>query len=96
MNITEKKYDDIFHALADPTRRQILARIADEEYSVTELAEPFNMSLAAISKHVRVLERAGLLQRTRDGKIHWCGLNTKPFGEAHSLISMFITKDTTF
>ena len=57
-----------FAALADPTRRAILARLALGEASVTELAEPFDMSLPAVSKHLKVLERAGLIARTRDGQ----------------------------
>jgi len=81
-----KKLNRIFHALADETRRQILARIKEEEFSVTELAEPFDMSLAAVSKHLKVLEKAGLIERTRQGKIHWCGMNPEPLEDAVDLI----------
>jgi DNA-binding transcriptional ArsR family regulator len=72
----------IFAALADPTRRAILERLANDGASVTELAEPFHMSLPAVSKHLRVLERAGLLQRRVDGRTHRIGLATEPLREA--------------
>ena len=61
-----------FAALADPTRRAILARLASGECSVTELAEPFDMSMPAVSKHLRVLERAGLIARRRDAQWRPC------------------------
>jgi DNA-binding transcriptional ArsR family regulator len=60
----------VFFALADPTRRAILARVADGEVTVTALAAPFAMSLAAVSKHIRVLEQAGLLKRSKRGREH--------------------------
>ena len=63
-----------FAALADPTRRAILARLATGECSVTQLAEPFSMSMPAVSKHLRVLERAGLISRTRDAQRRPCRL----------------------
>lgn len=65
-------------ALADPTRRAILARLAAGETSVTNLAEPFQMSLPAVSKHLKVLERAGLISRSRDAKWRPCRLRAKP------------------
>ena len=67
-----------FAALADPTRRAILARLALGELSVTELAEPFEMSLPAVSKHLKVLERAGLIARTREAQWRPCQLNAGP------------------
>ena len=67
-----------FAALADPTRRAILARLSDGEASVTELAEPFDMSLPAISKHLKVLERAGLIARGRDAQWRPCRLEASP------------------
>lgn len=63
-----------FAALADPTRRAILARLADGEVAVTELAKPFSMSLPAVSKHLKVLERAGLITRGRDAQFRPCKL----------------------
>lgn len=70
-----------FAALADPTRRAILARLASGEVSVTELAEPFAMSLPAVSKHLKVLERAGLIARGRDAQWRPCRLSAGPLRE---------------
>ena len=71
-----------FAALADPTRRAILARLAEGEASVTELAEPFEMSLPAISKHLKVLERAGLIARSRSAQWRPCRLQAAPLRDA--------------
>jgi DNA-binding transcriptional ArsR family regulator len=67
-----------FAALADPTRRAILARLASGECSVTELADPFDMSLPAVSKHLRVLERAGLIAKARDAQRRPCRIDAAP------------------
>ncbi|MFD4930278.1 ArsR/SmtB family transcription factor [Peribacillus butanolivorans] len=69
------KLDNIFQALADPTRREIVRLIASNDRTVSELAAPFDMSLAAISKHIKVLERAGLLNKTTKGRTNICRLN---------------------
>ena len=71
-----------FAALADPTRRAILARLAAGEASVTELAAPFEMSMPGISKHLKVLERAGLIARGRDAQLRPCRLSPAPLKEA--------------
>lgn len=71
-----------FAALADPTRRAILAKLSAGERSVTELAEPFDMSLPAITKHLKVLERAGLITRGREAQWRPCRLEAKPLREA--------------
>ena len=71
-----------FAALADPTRRAILARLAGGEATVTELAEPFAMSLPAVSKHLKVLEHAGLIRRTRTAQWRPCRLDAAPLKEA--------------
>jgi len=71
-----------FAALADPTRRAILARLALGEASVLKLAEPFDMSLPAISKHLKVLERAGLITRTRDAQMRPCRIDARALREA--------------
>jgi len=71
-----------FAALADPTRRAILGQLARSEYSVTELAEPHDMSLPAISKHLGVLERSGLIERGRDAQWRPCRLKAAPLKEA--------------
>ena len=71
-----------FSALSDPTRRAILARLALGETSVTELAEPFEMSMPAVSKHLRVLERAGLIERSREAQFRPCKLKPEPLKQA--------------
>ncbi len=76
-----KQLDLTFSALADPTRRAILARLKGGEASVMELAEPFDMSLPAISKHLKVLERAGLIARGRDAQRRPCRLQAAPLEE---------------
>ncbi len=75
-----------FHALADPTRRAILARLARGDAPVGELAEPFDMSAPAISKHLKVLERAGLIRREVKGRVHRCHLETEPLRVARDWI----------
>lgn len=70
--------DAVFQALADTTRRQMLSSLATGPSTVSELAEPFAMSLAAASKHIKVLERAGLVQREVQGRTHICRLNAQP------------------
>jgi DNA-binding transcriptional ArsR family regulator len=83
-NITEssRRLDATFAALADPTRRAILARLAKSEASVTELAEPFAMTQPAISKHLKVLAAAGLIERGRDAQRRPSRLNALPLAEA--------------
>lgn len=76
-------------ALADPTRRAILARLAQGEASVTELAEPFAMSLAAVSKHIKVLETAGLVMRGRDAQFRPCRLDATPLREAAGFFEFY-------
>lgn len=66
--------DTVFAALADPTRRAILAMLLEDDMAVTDVAEPFEMSLAAISKHLGLLARAGLITRERRGRVTWCKL----------------------
>jgi DNA-binding transcriptional ArsR family regulator len=80
--LTPDQLDATFAALADPTRRAILARLASGEASVTELAAPFAMSQPAISKHLKVLERAGLISRGRDAQRRPCRIEAKPLAEA--------------
>jgi DNA-binding transcriptional ArsR family regulator len=75
------RLDDTFAALADPTRRAILGRLMAGEASVTELAEPFEMSLPAVSKHLKVLERAGLITRGREAQWRPCRLEADPLKE---------------
>lgn len=77
-SFTSRGLDAVFHALADPTRRGMLKRLAVQQHSVGELAAPFAMSLAAASKHIQVLERAGLVQREVQGRTHLCRLDARP------------------
>jgi DNA-binding transcriptional ArsR family regulator len=81
--------DATFAALADPTRRAILARLASGEASVTELAEPFAMSQPAISKHLKVLERAGLISRGRDAQRRPRRLEARPLAEANEWLENY-------
>ena len=78
-----------FAALADPTRRAILSRLAAGEMSVTELAKPFKISLPAISRHLKVLERAGLIRRGRDAQWRPCRLEAKPLEEASVWVDQY-------
>lgn len=86
VNNESHNLDLVFHALSDGTRREILNMLARKQYTVTELAEPFKMSLAAVSKHIKVLEEAGLLMRARDGRIHRCSMSAAPLKQAQDVI----------
>jgi len=79
--IDEDRLNDTFAALANPTRRAILARLAQGEANVNELADPFDLTLPAISKHIKVLEQAGLVARARRAQYRPCYLNAKPLEE---------------
>jgi DNA-binding transcriptional ArsR family regulator len=76
---TDRRLDAVFHALGHSTRRALLAQLARRPAMITELAVPFAMSLPAVSRHIRVLEGAGLVTRSIDGRMHRCSLNPKPF-----------------
>lgn len=82
MVTNHEQLDSVFGALADPTRRAILTRLARAEATVGELARPFPISRPAVSKHLRVLERAGLVQRERDGRISRCEFDAAPMRDA--------------
>jgi DNA-binding transcriptional ArsR family regulator len=86
---TARTLDKTFSALSDPTRRAILARLAEGDASVSELAAPFAMSLPAISKHLRVLEQAGLVERTKDGRVHRLRLVAQPLRDAATWIAHY-------
>ncbi len=83
------RLSETFAALADPTRRAILARLASGEASVTELAQPFDMSMPAISKHLKVLERARLIARGRDAQYRPCRLEAAPLKDAADWIGEY-------
>src|SRR5689334_8218786 len=86
---SSKILDRTFGALADPTRRRILAQLAKGEECVTDLAQPHAMSLAAVSKHLIVLEKAGLVRRQRKGRVHLLALEAKPMQEARAWIDRY-------
>jgi len=86
---SKKTLDATFSALADPTRRAIMRRLANKQRTVTELAEPFDISLPAISKHLRVLEKAGLLVQEREGRIRHCRLSARPLQDASRWIDNY-------
>jgi DNA-binding transcriptional ArsR family regulator len=79
----------IFHALSDSTRRRMLRELASGERTVGQLAEPFAMSLAAASKHIKVLESAGLIQRAVRGRAHMCRLDPGPLESAHDWLTFY-------
>jgi len=81
--------DAVFHALSDPTRRAMLGRLAERERTIGELANPFSMSFAGASKHVRVLENAGLVTRTIRGRTHLCRLRAARLAEANAWLRRY-------
>jgi DNA-binding transcriptional ArsR family regulator len=89
VNFKSSVLDSTFAALSDPTRRGIIAKLARGELSVTALAEPYAMSLPAVSKHLRVLENAGLIERRKVGRTHHCRLTPKPMQRASDWLSRY-------
>jgi DNA-binding transcriptional ArsR family regulator len=89
VNYASAVLDATFAALSDPTRRGILARLAEGETSVSELAAPYEMSLPAVSKHLRVLESAGLIARQKDGRVHHCRFVADPMKDAAEWIERY-------
>ena len=87
--MTSDRLSTTFAALADPTRRAVLARLAAGEVTVTELAEPFKMSLPAVSKHLKVLERAGLIARGRDAQWRPCRLEAAPLKDVADWVAEY-------
>ena len=81
--------DNIFSALSDPTRRAILAQLQTGEHTVSEIADPYDMSLPAISKHIRILEKAGLVHRRKDGRIHYLSLVASPMLTAQQWLEAY-------
>lgn len=84
-----EQLDHVFRALADSTRRAMLRRLSEGELSVGELAAPCEMSLAAASKHIRILENAGLVNRTIHGRTHLCTLSPAAMAEAHAWLACY-------
>ena len=87
--VSTQALDQVFGALADPTRRVILKQLTEGEATVGELAQPFEMSRPAVSKHLRVLERAGLVERTIDGRITRCSLSAGPMRDASEWVDQY-------
>lgn len=83
------RLDSVFHALGDATRRQMLRELAKGERTVSQLAQPFAMSLAAASKHIKALERAGLIRREVQGRTHLCRLEPRPLASAHEWLGFY-------
>jgi DNA-binding transcriptional ArsR family regulator len=83
------RLDTVFHALGDATRRRMLRELAGGERTVSQLAEPFAMSLAAASKHIKSLENAGLIRREVRGRTHLCRLDPGPLASAHQWLSFY-------
>lgn len=81
--------DTIFSALSDPTRRAILAMLLEDDMAVTDVAEPFEMSLAAVSKHLMILTRAGLITQEKRGRVKWCKLEPEALRDASVWIQSF-------
>jgi len=81
--------DTVFHALGDATRRQMLQDLAKGERTVSQLAEPFEISLAAASKHIKALENAGLIRREVRGRVHICRLEAEPLANAHEWLAFY-------
>lgn len=87
--VEQSHLDAVFHALADPTRRAMLGQLAERELTIGELATPFSMSFAGASKHVRVLEEAGLVKRTVLGRTHICRLEAARLAEANAWLKHY-------
>jgi DNA-binding transcriptional ArsR family regulator len=83
------RLDAVFHALGDATRRQMLRDLTKGERTVTQLAEPFDMSLAAASKHIKALEGAGLIRREVRGRTHICRIDATPLSDAHDWLQFY-------
>ena len=89
VNINSNQLDLLFYALSDPTRRKILRMIKEGTQTVGDLADPFKISLAAISKHIKILEKANLLRRQKIGRIHECSFNPEALKTAEEFIQFY-------
>jgi DNA-binding transcriptional ArsR family regulator len=83
------RLDFVFHALGDPTRRRMLRELTAGERTVSQLAQPFSISLAAASKHIKALENAGLIRREVRGRTHLCSLEPGPLADAHDWLAFY-------
>jgi DNA-binding transcriptional ArsR family regulator len=89
VELQTSQLDSVFHALGDATRRRMLRELAGGERTVGQLAEPFAISLAAASKHIKALEKAGLIRREVRGRTHLCRLDSGPLASAHDWLSFY-------
>jgi DNA-binding transcriptional ArsR family regulator len=89
VNHPQASLDLVFKALGDPTRRQLLHRLSTSELSVSELAGPLKITLPAVTKHIHVLERAGLVQRSKRGRTHYVRLDPAPLAAAHQWLDVY-------
>ena len=89
VELNAPQLDAVFHALGDATRRQMLRDLTDGERTVGQLAQPFSISLAAASKHIKALENAGLIRREVRGRIHLCHLEPGPLASAHQWLNYY-------
>lgn len=89
VELQTSRLDAVFHALGDATRRRMLRELSQGQRTVGELAAPFDISLAAASKHIKALERAGLVSRTVKGRTHFCRLEPRPLEDAHEWIGFY-------
>lgn len=89
VELQDTRLDTVFHALGDATRRRMLRELSQGERTVGQLAEPFRMSLAAASKHIKALERAGLIRREVQGRTHVCRLEAGPLSEADAWLRFY-------
>ena len=91
MSVKQDQLDLVFAALANQTRRALLARLGEAPAKITDLATPYDMSLPGVSKHLRVLEKAGLVQRDVEGRVHRCSLDTAPLRKAERWLAHYRT-----
>ena len=86
---SSKELDNVYHSLASATRRKILTRLCKGSFTISELAKPFDMSFAAVSKHIKKLEECGLITKTRENATFRCDINLTPIASAAALIHFF-------
>jgi DNA-binding transcriptional ArsR family regulator len=89
VKFNEDEMDSIFQALSDRTRRHILSRLCQDELSISDIASSYRMTLAAVSKHIRVLERAKLVRTTKEGRVYRCNMNFEPLEKASSQLEFY-------
>ena len=89
VDLLSSELDLLFYALSDPTRRSILAKLNQGTRSITELAEPFNISFAAVAKHIKILEKAKLINRSKQGRVQECEINPSAFKTIEECVQFY-------